>query len=166
MRYGRIEALRQDYPVAVLCRLLDVSETGYHAWRGRAPSARAREEARLDVQVRAAHQRTRETCGPQRLQAELSDHGIQVGVHRIKRIRKKLGLRCRQKRKFKATTDSKHTLPVAPNHLDRQFDVAAPNRAGVTDITYVATEEGWLYLAGVKDLFSGELVGYAPWPNA
>jgi putative transposase len=105
------------------------------------------------VEIRAAHQRTRETC--------LSDHGIKVGVHRIKRIRRKLGLHCRQKRKFKATTDSKHTLPVAPNHLDRQYGIEAPNRAWVTDITYLATDEGWLYLAGVKDPFSGELVGYA-----
>jgi putative transposase len=83
-----------------------------------------------------------------------------MGVHRIKRIRKKLGLRCKQKRKFKATTDSKHSLPVAPNLLDRQFAVAVPNRAWVTDITYItyiATDEGWLYLAGIKDLFNGEL---------
>lgn len=161
MRYGQIEALRQHYPAAALCRLLDVSESGYHAWRKRPPSARARQEARLEMEIRAAHQRTRETCGPERLQAELSDHGVRVGIHRIKRIRKKLGLRCRQKRKFKATTDSKHTLPVAPNVLDRQFAVDAPNRAWLTDITYIATDEGWLYLAGVKDLFSGEVVGYA-----
>lgn len=161
MRYGQIEALRQHYPAAALCRLLDVSESGYHAWRKRPPSARARQEARLEMEIRAAHQRTRETCGPERLQAELSDHGVRVGIHRIKRIRKKLGLRCRQKRKFKATTDSKHTLPVAPNLLDRQFAVDAPNRAWLTDITYIATDEGWLYLAGVKDLFSGEVVGYA-----
>jgi putative transposase len=161
VRYGQIEALRQHYPAAALCRLLDVSESGYHAWRKRPPSARARQEARLEMEIRAAHQRTRETCGPERLQAELSDHGVRVGIHRIKRIRKKLGLRCRQKRKFKATTDSKHTLPVAPNLLDRQFAVNAPNRAWLTDITYIATDEGWLYLAGVKDLFSGEVVGYA-----
>jgi putative transposase len=161
VRYGQIEALRQHYPAAALCRLLGVSESGYHAWRKRPPSARARQEARLEMEIRAAHQRTRETCGPERLQAELSDHGVRVGLHRIKRIRKKLGLRCRQKRKFKATTDSKHTLPVAPNLLDRQFAVEAPNKAWLTDITYIATDEGWLYLAGVKDLFSGEVVGYA-----
>lgn len=161
MKYGRIESLRQQYPVAVLCGLLGVSESGYHAWRKRPPSVRALEEARLELEIKAAHQRTRETCGPERLQADLSDHGVQVGIHRIKRIRKKLGLRCRQKRKFKATTDSRHTLPVAPNRLDRQFAVESPNRAWVTDITYVATDEGWLYLAGVKDLFNGELVGYA-----
>jgi putative transposase len=161
VKYGHIESLRQRHPVAALCRVRNVSESGYHAWRRRPPSARAREEIRLETQIAAAHQRTRETCGPERLQADLSDHGVQVGLHRIKRIRKKLGLRCKQKRKFKATTDSKHNLPVAPNLLDRQFAVTAPNKAWVTDITYVATDEGWLYLAGVKDLFNGELVGYA-----
>ena len=77
-------------------------------------------------------------------------------------FRRELGLRCRQKRKFKVTTDSRHHLPIAPNLLDQQFSVSAPNRVWVTDITYVATDEGWLYLAGIKDLFNGELVGYAP----
>ena len=96
--------------------------------------------------------RTRQTYGPERLQADLADNGIHVGIHRIKRIRQELGLRCRQKRKFKATTDSKHSLPVAPNLLDRQFAAAAPNNAWVTDITYIATDEGWLYLAGIKTL--------------
>jgi len=91
----------------------------------------------------------------------LADHGIQTSLYRIKRIRRKLGLRCKQKRKFKATTNSSHALPLAPNLLDRQFAVATPNCAWVTDITYVATDEGWLYLAGIKDLFNGELVGYA-----
>lgn len=161
MKYGRIEELRQEHPVAAMCRVLDVSENGYHAWRKRPPSARAQENARLETEIKAAHQRTRETYGPERLQADLNDHGVKVGVHRIKRIRTKLGLRCKQKRKFKVTTDSRHTLPIAPNILDRQFAVAAPNRAWVTDITYVATDEGWLYLAGVKDLFDGALVGYA-----
>jgi putative transposase len=116
---------------------------------------------RLEVEIKAAPERTRQTCGPERLQADLADNAIHVGIHRIKRIRRKLGLRCRQERKFKATTDSKHNLPVAPNLLDRQFAVAAPNNAWVTDITYIPTDEGWLYRAGVKDLFNGELVGYA-----
>ena len=108
-----------------------------------------------------AHQRTRETFGPERLQSDLADHGIRVGVDRIKRIRKKLGLHCKQKRKFKVTTDSRHNLPVAPNLLERNFFVTAPNRVWVSDITYISTGEGWLYLAGLKDLFNGELVGYA-----
>ena len=161
MKYGRIDELRQTYPVAAMCRILGISESGYHAWRKRPPSRRAQANARLEVEIKAAHERTRQTYGPERLQADLADNGIHVGIHRIKRIRQKLGLRCRQKRKFKATTDSKHNLPVAPNLLDRQFAVAAPNNAWVTDITYIATDEGWLYLAGIKDLFNGELVGYA-----
>lgn len=161
MRYGRIDELRQAYPIAAMCRVLDVSESGYHAWRKRPPSMRAQANVRLEVEIKAAHERTRQTYGPERLQSDLADNGVQVGICRIKRIRKKLGLRCRQKRKFKATTDSKHRLPVAPNLLDRRFAVAAPNKAWVTDITYIATDEGWLYLAGVKDLFNGELVGYS-----
>ena len=161
MKYVQIESMRHSHPVSAMCRLLGVSESGFHAWRTRPMSARAAEEMRLEAHIKAAHQRTRETCGPERLQAELSDNGVEVGVHRIKRIRKKLGLRCKQKRKFKVTTDSKHSLPIAPNLLDRQFAVTAPNKAWVTDITYISTDEGWLYLAGVKDLFNGELVGYA-----
>ncbi len=98
---------------------------------------------------------------PERPQSDLADHGIRVGVDHIKRIHKELGLRCKQKRKFKVTTDSRHNLPVAPNLLERNFTVTAPNRVWVSDITYIATGEGWLYLAGLKDLFNGELVGYA-----
>ena len=161
MKYARIDELRQQHPVAAMCRVLEVSESGYHAWRQRPPSARTQENLRLETEIKAAHQRTRETYGPQRLQSDLADHGIQTSVYRIKRIRRRLGLRCKQKRKFKATTNSSHTLPLAPNLLDRQFAVAAPDRAWVSDITYVATDEGWLYLAGIKDLFNGELVGYA-----
>ena len=161
MKYGRMEALRQHYPVAVMSRVFEVSESGYYAWRDRPLSSRAQESARLEIEIRAAHQRTRETCGPERLQSDLADHGIRVGVDRIKRIRKKLGLRCKQKRKFKVTTDSRHNLPVAPNLLERNFTVTAPNRVWVSDITYISTGEGWLYLAGLKDLFNGELVGYA-----
>ena len=115
----------------------------------------------METEIRAAHQRTRETYGPKRLQSDLADHGVAASVDRIKRIRRKLGLRCKQKRKFKATTDSQHALPLAPNRLNRQFVVEAPNQTWLTDITYIPTDEGWLYLAGVKDLFSGELVGYA-----
>jgi putative transposase len=86
---------------------------------------------------------------------------VRFGVHRIKRLRKKLGLRCRQKRKFKAKTNSKHDLPAAPTLLNQDFTATSPNQAWCGDITYIATDEGWLYLAGLKDLFSGELFGYA-----
>ena len=153
--------MRQDYSVNLLCRIFEVGTSGYYAWRKRPTSPRAQENARLEVEIAAAHERTRQTYGPQRLQQDLLDHDVRVGVHRIKRIRKKLNLRCKQKRKFKNTTDSKHDLPIAPNLLERRFAMSAPNQAWVSDITYIWTDEGWLYLAGIEDLFNGELVGYA-----
>jgi len=153
--------LRADYPLSMLCRMLEVSKSGYHAFLSRAPSIRAQENARLEIAIHAAHQRTRESYGPERLRDELNDDGFTVGVGRLKRLRKKLGIRCRQVRKFKATTNSHHDLPVAENLLDQQFDTTRPNEAWVTDITYVPTDEGWLYLSGVKDLYTCELVGHA-----
>jgi transposase InsO family protein len=156
-----MKEMRLQCPVPLMSRVLDVSASGYYAWLERPQSKRAQEEARLEVEIKAAHKRTRQTCGPERLQHDLAEHGVQAGVCRIRRIRKKLGIRCKQKKRFKATTDSKHTLPVAENVLDQQFEVSGPNTAWVSDITYVPTDEGWLYLAGHKDLFTGEIVGYA-----
>jgi len=114
----------------------------------------------LGVAIRAAHRRTRQTHGVERLQRELAGDGVRVGICRIKRIRRKLGLRCKQKRKFKATTDSRHKLAVAENLLKQQFKAYEPNIVWVSDITYVPIDEGWPYLAGHKDLFTGEIVGY------
>ena len=156
-----MKELRLKYPVPMMRRIMNVSASGYYAWVGRPPSRRAQEEVRLELEIRAAHKRTRQTYGPERLQRDLAEHGVRVGIWRIKRIRKKLGIRCKQKRRFKATTDSGHRLPVAENLLARQFKVCKPNTVWVSDITYVATDEGWLYLAGHKDLFTGEIVGYA-----
>ena len=153
--------LRPHYPLAILCRVLAVSRSGYHAWRTRRPSPRAQENARLEVAIQAAHMRTRQTYGPERLQAELRDDGFPTGVGRIKRLRKKLGLHCKQVRRFTTTTDSLHSLPVAENLLNQTFAARRPNEAWVTDITYVPTAEGWLYLAGVKDLYTCEVVGHA-----
>ena len=153
--------LRLKYPLPVMRRIMSVSASGYYAWLDRPLSEWAREEIRLEVEIRAAHTRTRQTYGAERLQYDLAEHGIRVGICRIKRIRRKLGLRCKQKRKFKVTTDSRHTLPVAENLLGQQFKVYKPNTVWVSDITYVPTGEGWLYLAGHKDLFTGEIVGYA-----
>ena len=153
--------MRLAYPVSLLGCMLRVSSSGYYAWVDRPLSNRALEELRLELEIKAADQRTRQTYGPERLQHDLAEHGIRVGVCRLKRIRKKLGIRCRQKRKFKATTDSRHKLPVAENLLGREFKVYAPDKVWMSDITYVPTDEGWLYLAGHKDLFNGEIVGYA-----
>ena len=156
-----MKELRLSYPILLLGQELNVSASGYYAWVNRPPSKWSREEPRLEIEIKAADQRTRQTYGPERLQHELAEHDIQVGIWRIRRIRKKLGLRCKQKTKFKATTDSKHTLPVAGNLLGQQFKVYEPNTVWVSDITYIPTDEGWLYLAGHKDLFTGEIVGYA-----
>ncbi|MFZ2956562.1 MAG: IS3 family transposase [Candidatus Ozemobacteraceae bacterium] len=161
VRYAVISAMRLEFPITVLCRVLKVSRSGYYASQARSPSVWSKTEQRLEAEIKAAHVRMRETCGPERLQWDLASHGIVVGVHRIKRIRKKLGLRCKQKRKFRCTTDSRHNLPVAPNRLDQEFFMASPNQAWVSDITYIPTAEGWLYLAGHKDLCTGEIVGYA-----
>ena len=131
----------------------------------RAPSKRAQENNRLEIAIQAAHVRTRHTYGPERLQPELQADGFTAGVGRIKRLRKKLGIRCKQVRRFKATTNSKHHLPVAPNLLGQKFESTRPNETWVTDITYVATVEGWLYLSGIKDIYNGEIVGYAMGPR-
>lgn len=145
-----------------MSRVFDVSASGYYAWTLRPPSKRSQEDARLEVEIKAAHTRTRQTCGPERLQCDLAEHGVQTGICRIRRIRKKLGIRCKQTKKFKVTTtDSKHALPVAENLLNQQFAAAAPNSVWVSDITYIPTDEGWLYLAGHKDLWNGEIVGHA-----
>jgi transposase InsO family protein len=141
--------------------VLEVTRSGYYAWLRRSPSKHTQEDARLKLEIRAAHKRTRESCGPERLQSDLADNGVKVGVCRIKRLRKEMGIRCKQVKKFKATTNSKHSLPVAENLLNQNFKVSAPDKVYVSDITYIPTDEGWLYLAGHKDLCSGRLVGYA-----
>ncbi len=156
-----MRTLRPQYPLTLLCRVLEVSRSGYYAWRTRRPSKRVQENARLEVAIQAAHVRTRKTYGPERLQAELRADGFPAGIGRIKRLRKKLRLRCKQVRRFTTTTDSKHALPVAENVVAQTFAATRPNETWVTDITYVPTAEGWLYLAGIKDLFTCEVVGHA-----
>jgi transposase InsO family protein len=153
--------LRLRYPLPFIKEAFKVSASGYYAWQDRPLSQRDREAIRLEVEIKAADRRTRHTYGPERLQRDLLQHGVRVGICRIRRIRKKLGIRCLQKRKFKATTHSKHRLPVAENLLDQQFKVKVPNKVWASDITYVPTDEGWLYLAGHKDLCTSEIVGYA-----
>ncbi|MBF0542712.1 MAG: IS3 family transposase [Nitrospirae bacterium] len=160
-RCAMIQKLRLQYPMLFILLVLKVSASGYYAWLNRKPSIRAKDEARLELEICAAHKRTRGTCGPERLKKNLSEHGVKVGVCRIRRIRKKLGIKCKQKRRFKATTDSKHKLPVADNLLNQRFEAAALNQVWLSDITYIPTDEGWLYLAGHKDICSGKIVGYA-----
>jgi putative transposase len=156
-----IKELRDLYPLRVLCRVLSVSRSGYHAWRRRAPSQRARAGERLKLAVLAAHQRTRQTYGTLRLQRELAADGFRVSLGTLRRVRRELGLCCVQsKRRFRVqTTDSGHRLPVAPNLLAQNFTAARPDEVWTADITYVPTAEGWLYVAAIQDLFAGEIVG-------
>ena len=165
-----IDELRkeQGFSVDPMCRTLGVSKSGYYAWKNRKPSARKQEDERLKVVSMQSlmkdhdHERGRGTYGPEKIQDELADvEKIEVGINRIKRLRRQMNIRCKQVKKYKATTDSNHTLPVAPNLLDQEFAMSGPNQAWVADITYVATEEGWLYLAAIKDLWNKEIVGYA-----
>lgn len=156
-----MNTLRLQYPVTVLARTLEVSKSGFYAWKGRPASLRARQDTLLKPMILKAHKEGRSTYGSKRIQQELADQDIHIGRDRIHRLRKELGLRCIQNRKFKATTNSAHDLPVAPNLLDQRFAVDSPGKVYGTDITYIPTSEGWLYLAGVKDLGSMEIIGYA-----
>ncbi len=161
MKFSFIAAEKAIYPVGVLCDVLGVSRSGYYAWSGRPAPSRAIEDAELRAQIAAVHQRSRSTYGSPRVHAELRGRGTHVGRKRVERLMREDGLRARQKRRFRRTTDSNHTHPIAPNTLDRQFSAAAPNQAWVTDVTYIATEEGWMYLAAILDLYSRRVVGWA-----
>ena len=131
-----MDTLRRRFPLNMMCRVLQVSRSGFYAWRQRPPSERSGQEGRLQAEIQAAHERTRRTYGPERLQRDRAVHGVRVGVHRIKRIRRQLGLRCQQKRRIRVTTDSRHALPVAPNVLGQCFRVQRPNQAWVGEIVF------------------------------
>ena len=125
-----MKELRLKYPVPMMRRTMNVSASGYYAWVDRPLSKRAQEEVRLELEIMAAHQRTRQTYGPERLQRDLAEHGVRAGVCRIKRIRQKLGIRCKQKRRFKVTTNSAHRLPVANNFVGPAVQVLASSTSG------------------------------------
>jgi transposase InsO family protein len=161
VKFAFIAAEKAWAPVAVLCKVLEVSRSGFYAWDERGRSTRSSEDAKLTVHILAAFKAGRGAYGSPRVRDELRAAGILVSRKRVARIMRQLGLEGRRKRRFKATTDSKHNLPVAENLLDRQFEVDAPDIAWVTDITYIWTAEGWLYLAAILDLFSRRVVGFA-----
>jgi transposase InsO family protein len=161
VKFAFISAEKASTPVSVLCRVLEVTRSGFYAWQQRAPSERAIDDQKLALEIAAIHKASGETYGSPRVHAELRANGFEVSRKRVARLMRELGIKSRRKRRFKATTDSGHKLPVADNVLDRKFDVDAPNVAWVTDITYVWTDEGWLYLAAILDLFSRRVVGHA-----
>lgn len=161
MKYAWIAEQGDCYPVDRLCQLLEVSRSGYYDWCGRPPSARSREDDRLVVELRARHARHRGHYGRPRLTADLREAGFRVNHKRVRRLMLREGLQAKRRRRFVRTTDSRHGLATAPNLLEQRFVATAPNRVWLADITYVGTDEGWLYLALVLDLFCRKLVGWA-----
>ena len=161
MRYEFIKAQEGEYPIAGMCQLLEVSPSGYYAWRGRRESRRRRDEKQLVVAIRAFHKASRGTYGSPRIHKDLEAGGMRCGENRVARLMRKHGVRAKQARKFKATTDSRHDQPVAENLLGQDFEVNKPDTRWVADITYIATRAGWLYLAVILDLYSRRVVGWS-----
>jgi len=160
----RVVAHLQQEAVSVsdACRVLQVSRSGYYAHRRARPSVKRLQE---QTHVRAAFAASGASYGSRRVMHALREQGLRIGRHRVRTLMREASLRTSWKRKFVSTTDSRHTLPVAANVLDRQFDVAEPNRAWVSDITYIRTAQGWLYLAVVLDLYSRKVVGWSMAPT-
>jgi len=161
VKYAWIKEYRDQYSVTRMCRQLEVSPTGYYQWNRRAPSNRSVANAVLDAQVAAIHAGSQRSYGRPRIVRELSNQGVQVSHERVRNSLKRQGLCPVYKRPYRVTTDSAHNKPIAPNVLDRRVDGWQVNQAWVGDITYIATGEGWLYLACVMDLASRRIVGWS-----
>ncbi|MFC7554716.1 IS3 family transposase [Pseudoroseomonas wenyumeiae] len=161
MKFRLIDAEKATAPVPRLCSILGVSASGYYAWKGRIASRRQREDLILLAHIRGHFTCSNETYGSPRMHAELKAQGLSIGRHRVARLMRNNGLKALQKRRFKRTTDSQHTNPVAPNLLEQDFTTTGPNQKWGSDISYIWTAEGWLYLAIVVDLYSRRIVGWA-----
>jgi transposase InsO family protein len=161
LRFRFIQTEKAIYPVRVLCRTLAVSCTGFYAWCRRGLSLRAQQDAALKVEIRAAHAASGKRYGSPRIHADLKAENQHVGRKRVARLMREEGLEGQRKRRFRVTTDSRHSHPVAANALNRNFTASAPNKIWVTDITYIWTREGWMYLAAILDLFSRRVVGWS-----
>jgi transposase InsO family protein len=162
MRFRFIEDRRIDYPVRVMCDVLDVSRAGYYAWRSRPESARSVENRELLEDIQQVHCDNRGRYGSPRVHVELKTRGRGVSRGRVERLMRRHGIRAIMARPRRVrTTDSRHDHPIAPNLIERNFSAVAPNRIWLADITYVETDQGWLYLAAVMDLYSRKIVGWA-----
>lgn len=166
MKYAWICAQRKVFPLPAMCDALTVSVSGYRTWkRGGSPTRKRLTDLQLLTFIQAIHKQFKGAYGSPRMVRELRGRGIPASKPRVERLMRENAIRARHKRRYKATTDSKHTLPIAQNLLDRNFAPAAPNQAWCSDITYVWTDEGWLYLAVVLDLFNREIVGWSIKPR-
>jgi putative transposase len=161
VRFGFIAAEKAAFPVRLLCRTLQVSRAGFYAWQARPPAPRTRADERLGLEIAAIHAESRQRYGSPRIHAELADRGRRRSRKRVARLMRRHGLAARRRRRFRVTTQSRHPFPIAANVLARQFERARPDQAWVTDITYIPTGEGWLYLAVILDLCSRFAVGWA-----
>ena len=161
MKYAFIKDNQQVFSISSMCRVLQVKPSSYYDWLGRHISCQQVHRNQCELLVKAAHNETKERYGVDRLHAHLSEQGHDISLYRVRSIKEEHGIRCRRHKRFKVTTDSNHNKLVYDNVLDQKFDANRPNQAWVSDITYIWTHEGWLYLAGVKDLYTKELVGYA-----
>ena len=157
MRFRFIAAEKANYPVTLMCRILNASTSGFYAWSKRPESARSRSDRALVVDIKSAHRASRGNYGSPRVRRALVAQGHTVGRDRVARLMRENSLRGKRRRRFRNTTDSNHTHPVAPNVLERQFTTKQPNAAWVGDITYIWPLEGWLYLAVILDLYSRRL---------
>ena len=149
------------FSIRMMCRLLLVSTSGYYDWRDRSPSKRTQENAILAAKIKEIFDEEHARAGAKRIKKRLNLEGTQTSRHRVARIMRANGWRAKAARKFKVTTNSNHKLPVAPNLLQQNFSASRPNEKWVSDITYVWTEEGWLYLAVIMDLYSRMIVGWS-----
>ncbi|MFO1180671.1 IS3 family transposase [Ottowia sp.] len=164
VKYAFIQRHRRVWPISVQCRVLGVSVAGYHEHFVRRASDDHRRHLSDDallVHIKAIHAQSRGSYGWPRVWRDLLARGIRVGKERVQKLMQLHGIRAKGKRRFKVTTDSRHDLPIAPNLLGQQFNVAEPDKVWVGDITYIATDEGWLFLAVVIDLFSRQVVGWS-----
>lgn len=161
MKYQFISDHREIFRVGRMCTVLDVSRSGYYAWLHRPDSARKKENKNLATRIKVIHGQKHKAYGSPRIHKELNENGVKCSRNRVARIMKQEGIRAIVPRKYKATTDSKHNLPVAPNLLKQDFDIKEPNKVWLADITYISTLEGWLYLAAVMDLGCRRIKGWS-----
>ena len=161
MRYDFVEAHRERWPIRTMCRVLHVSAGGYYDWRGRPKSSKTERREALIVAIKEVHAEVKARYGSPRIHAEVVARGQPCTVRTVARLMREHGVAAKTRRKFRCTTDSNHGHPVAENVVNRDFEPTAVNRTWTADITYVATDEGWLYLAAVEDLYSRRIVGWS-----
>ena len=161
MKYNFIRTHRGAFPVNLMCQTLEVGSSGFYAWLKRPESLRSKKNRRLLMEIKAVHSKSRKTYGSPRIHAELNESGHACSRYQVARLMRQHGIVSKHKRKFRVTTNSVHSYPVAENQLQRQFDVSKLNQFWVSDITYIPTQEGWLYLAVTLDLYHRKVIGWA-----